>query len=95
MGMGAVRIFFEVLLVIVALALIYTIVTPFKAELKAYIFSIGNRQVSELLYMGGYVIYKLGYLSYTLLKIIADYSYRAIQYLLNGLGVRVGSSLIG
>ncbi len=92
--MGAVRIFFEVLLVIVALALIYTIVTPFKAELKAYIFSIGNRQVSELLYMGGYIIYKLGYLSYTFLEVIAKYSYYAIQYLLSSSGIKV-SPLLG
>ncbi|MCG2866587.1 MAG: hypothetical protein L7H08_03595 [Vulcanisaeta sp.] len=86
--MSAVRIFFEVLLVIVALALIYTIVTPFKAEVKSYILSIGNRQVSELLYIIGYIIYKLGYLSYTLLDLIAKYSYQAIQYLLNDLEVK-------
>ena len=78
--MSALRIFFEVLLIIVALALIYTIVEPFKAELKAYIFNIGNGQISELLYMVGYIIYKLGYLSYTLLKTITLYSYQAIQY---------------
>ncbi|GAB6943466.1 hypothetical protein [Vulcanisaeta sp. JCM 14467] len=93
--MSAVRIFFEVLLVIVALALIYSIVAPFKAELKAYIFSIGNRQVSELLYIGGYIIYKLGYLSYTLLRIIAEYSYQAIQYLLNNLGIKTSLLLSG
>ena len=93
--MSAVRIFFEVLLVIVALALIYSIVAPFKAELKAYIFSIGNRQVSELLYIGGYIIYKLGYLSYTLLRIIAEYSYQAIQYLLNNSGIKTSLLLSG
>ncbi|ADN50124.1 hypothetical protein [Vulcanisaeta distributa] len=91
--MSAVRIFFEVLLVIVALALIYSIVAPFKAELKAYIFSIGNRQVSELLYIGGYIIYKLGYLSYTLLRIIAEYFYQAIQYLLANSGIKASLSL--
>ncbi|WP_054842771.1 hypothetical protein [Vulcanisaeta distributa] len=92
--MSAVRIFFEILLVIVALALVYSIVAPFKAELKAYIFSIGNRQVSELLYIGGgYIIYKLGYLSYTLLKIIAEYSYQAIQYLLSNSGIKSSLSL--
>ncbi|GAB6947609.1 hypothetical protein JCM16161A_17390 [Vulcanisaeta sp. JCM 16161] len=91
--MSAIRIFFEILLVIVALALIYSIVAPFKAELKAYIFSIGNRQVSELLYIGGYIIYKLGYLSYTLLKIIAEYSYQAIQYLLSSSGIKTSLSL--
>ncbi|WP_054853774.1 hypothetical protein [Vulcanisaeta distributa] len=87
--MSAVRVFFEVLLVIVALALIYSIVAPFKAELKAYIFSIGDKQVSDLLYIGGYIIYKLGYLSYTLLKIIADYTYQAVQYLLSNSGAKV------
>ncbi|MGC8607687.1 MAG: hypothetical protein ACP5GZ_05970 [Vulcanisaeta sp.] len=86
--MSAVRIFFEILLIIVALALIYSIVAPFKTELKAYILSIGNKQVSELLYIGGYVVYKLGYLSYTLLKIIAKYSYQAVQYLLSNSGVK-------
>ena len=93
--MSAVRIFFEVLLIIVALALIYSIVAPFKAELKAYILSIGNRQVSELLYIVGYIIYKLGYLSYTLLRIIAEYSYQAIQYLLNNLGIKISLLLSG
>ncbi|MFP3485449.1 MAG: hypothetical protein RXO23_05645 [Vulcanisaeta sp.] len=83
--MGALRVFFEVLLVVVALALIYTVVTPFKASIKAYIFSIGNEQVSELLYIIGYVIYKLGYLSYMLLDLIAKYSYQAIQYLITSL----------
>ncbi|BDR92289.1 hypothetical protein [Vulcanisaeta souniana] len=86
--MSALRIFFEVLLIIVALALIYTIVEPFKAELKTYIFSIGNEQASELLYMVGYIIYKLGYLSYMLLKTIALYSYQAIQYLLSNPGFK-------
>ncbi|MFB6470807.1 MAG: hypothetical protein TU36_006210 [Vulcanisaeta sp. AZ3] len=55
--MSAVRIFFEILLIIVALALIYTIVKPFKVEVKEYILSINNRQISELLYISGYIIY--------------------------------------
>ncbi|MGC8542830.1 MAG: hypothetical protein ACP5NQ_02715 [Vulcanisaeta sp.] len=91
--MSAVRIFFEVLLIIVALALIYVIVEPFKAEIKSYIFSVGNEQLSELLYMGGYIVYKLGYLSYTLLKLVAKYSYQAIQYILSSSGIKVSPSL--
>nr|KJR71778.1 MAG: hypothetical protein TU36_05990 [Vulcanisaeta sp. AZ3] len=85
--MSAVRIFFEILLIIVALALIYTIVKPFKVEVKEYILSINNRQISELLYISGYIIYKLGYLSYTLLKLIAEYSLQAVHYLLNSVGI--------
>ncbi|WP_069806430.1 hypothetical protein [Vulcanisaeta thermophila] len=81
--MGALRVFLEIILIILTLALIYTLVAPYKAELKAYIMSIGNPQLSQLLYIIGYVIYKLGYLSYTLITIIAKYAYKLIEYLMS------------
>lgn len=91
--MGALRIFLEVLLIIFALALIYTLVAPFKVQLKEYVMSIGNPQLSQFLYVVGYVIYKLGYLSYMLISMIAKYSYKAIEYVLNQVGISQGINL--
>jgi hypothetical protein len=78
--MGVVRVFLEVLLVILTLAAVYLLVEPFKGELRAYVNGIGDPQVRELIYGIGYVVYKLGYYCFTLLDLLFNSMRSMVSY---------------
>jgi len=68
--MGVLRAILEVFLILLTLATIYLLAQPVKTDLRSYINSIGDPQMRDLVYGTGYVVYKLGYYSFSLLKLI-------------------------